>query len=655
MAAAALVAAALPVATGSAGAEEKPDAATAASVTNPQIQTGGLITYLDISPDLNCYAQLLGDVDGAFFGDDACATIMVVGDDSWAPARIPAGSAATSPSDDWVPVSQDVAGSGAPADPYRITTVVDAPSANLRLTQVDIHVVGDNFWTTEITVANQGGSPAEVEVYKAFDCYTADSDNGYGALFGNPVSAVQCIGEDSETGVRNRAETLVGVTPPSSYMEAFYSDIWAAAAAGNLSNTCICEQFEDNGLALGWELTIPAGGTSPTVVHRTEFRSPGQAVTNFRLLDTRRESTPETQIGYSGPIPAPGQTVPVQVAGRGGIPEGGAESVFLNVTGTESTGQGFVTVWPTGQPQPNSSSLNLEAGQTRPNLVFTRVGDGGQVNIFTQSGGHLIADVGAFFPTGSAVRALTNPERILDTRDAQIGYTGPKPGENGEVALRVLGVAGVPDDPAAVAGVILNVTGTEAEAPGFVTVWPEGQLRPNASNLNLAPGEFAAPNLVVVPVGADGSIRLYTQSPAHLIVDIAGYIVPDAGFESVTPFRVLDTRPGSAIGYDAENLGVPGPDAEVRFQVAGVEGSGVPAAGVQSVILNVTATESFDAGFITAYPGGARPEASNLNVERPGQTIPNSVIVPVDSSGFVTLYTQSGGHLLADVAAWIPN
>ena len=38
---------------------------------------------------------------------------------------------------------------------------------------------------------------------------------------------------------------------------------------------------------------------------------------------------------------------------------------------------------------------------------------------------------------------------------------------------------------------------------------------------------------------------------------------------------------------------------------------------------------------------GPRPEASNLNVERPGQTIPNLVIVPVGDGGAVDVFTQT--------------
>jgi hypothetical protein len=49
--------------------------------------------------------------------------------------------------------------------------------------------------------------------------------------------------------------------------------------------------------------------------------------------------------------------------------------------------------------------------------------------------------------------------------------------------------------------------------------------RPLASNLDFAPGE-TIPNLVVVPVGADGKIDLYNSlGTVNLIADLAGYYV----------------------------------------------------------------------------------------------------------------------------------
>ena len=61
------------------------------------------------------------------------------------------------------------------------------------------------------------------------------------------------------------------------------------------------------------------------------------------------------------------------------------------------------------------------------------------------------------------------------------------------------------------------------------------------------------------------------------------------------------------------------------------------------------ATGATGPGFVTVWPGGERPVASNLNVTAQGQNIPNLAIVGVSPSGSVSLYSQSGGHLVVDL------
>ena len=114
-----------------------------------------------------------------------------------------------------------------------------------------------------------------------------------------------------------------------------------------------------------------------------------------RALDTRANSL----TGYTGPKPAAGQTIQLDVTrvGTSQVPDN-ANAVVLNVTGTEATADGFVTVWPCGAPQPTASNLNLTAGSTAPNLVMSKIGDGGNVCLFTQSGTHLVADLAGFWP-----------------------------------------------------------------------------------------------------------------------------------------------------------------------------------------------------------------------------------------------------------------
>ena len=178
-----------------------------------------------------------------------------------------------------------------------------------------------------------------------------------------------------------------------------------------------------------------------------------------------------------------------------------------------------------------------------------------------------------------------------------------------------------------------------------------GRLVPPArtrSNLNLTEAGQTIPNQVMVPIGANGSVSLFTYGGSHLLADVAGYFTAGGGFSPLSPDRILDTRaPG--IGYTGAK---PAAGAVVAIQVAGK--GGVPATGASAVVMNVTATEADAAGFVTAWPSGApQPLASNLNLDSKGQTIANLVVVPIGPDGKVLLYTLEGTHLLADVAGWI--
>ena len=361
-----------------------------------------------------------------------------------------------------------------------------------------------------------------------------------------------------------------------------------------------------------------------------------------RLLDTR-----PPQIGYSGPKPTAEQVVELDVTGVGeaDVPDD-AEAVVLNVTGTEATAVGHVTVYPCGASRPNASNLNLVTGQTVPNSVIVGVGTGGKVCLYTKGGTHLIADIAGWYPAGSSFTP-TVPERMLDTRGSQIGYSGPKPiaGQVIEVDLTGRGAADIPDDAEAV---VLNVTGAEATADGHITVYPCGTTRPRASNLNLVAGQ-TAPNLVIVGVGTDGEVCVYTHAGAHLIADVTGWYPAGSPFTPVVPERILETRTPT-IGYTG---GKPAPGQVVELDVTGVGTAAVPD-DAEAVVLNVTGVGATGDGFVTVYPcGTTRPRASNLNLLA-GETRPNLVIARVGDDGKVCLYTKAGTHLLADITGYQP-
>ncbi|MFN8020112.1 MAG: intradiol ring-cleavage dioxygenase [Acidimicrobiales bacterium] len=397
---------------------------------------------------------------------------------------------------------------------------------------------------------------------------------------------------------------------------------------------------QGNGTTSGGSTTTTGDTTVTPTTSPTTIGAPSAfsaLSTPVRVLDTR-----------SGTKPAAGETVTMAVLGQAGVPSSGVSAVVMNVTATEATAAGYVTVWPDGS-RPTASNLNLEsAGQTRANLVTVPVGADGSVRLFTQSGTHLVADLFGWYAPASASSAgrfvSLTPGRLLDTRSAtQVGYTGSKPAAGATVTVAVLGQQGVPSS--GVSAVALNVTATEATTAGYVTVWPDGS-RPSTSNLNVESSSQTIANQVIVPVGADGSVRLFTQSGTHLVVDVAGWYTDSSAssgtsglFVPVSPYRVLDTRSG----------GVPAAGTTITLLAAA---TGTAAAGRHGLAMNVTATEATKAGYVTVWPDGTRPTASNLNLSAAGQTVANHAICATGSDGGVRLFTQNGTHLVVDVNGW---
>src|SRR5438270_339135 len=142
------------------------------------------------------------------------------------------------------------------------------------------------------------------------------------------------------------------------------------------------------------------------------------------------------------------------------------------------------------------------------------------------------------------------PTRILDTRTGAGGVPIAPVGGGGILNVQVAGRGGVPAS--GVSAVVLNLTATNTTASSFVTAYPAGVLRPNASNLNFVAGQ-TVPNRAIVKLGTGGQISLFNLTGnVDLVADVGGWFsdgsVPSVGtnvFIGVTPARVLDTRDGT--------------------------------------------------------------------------------------------------------------
>ncbi len=105
--------------------------------------------------------------------------------------------------------------------------------------------------------------------------------------------------------------------------------------------------------------------------------------------------------------------------------------------------------------------------------------------------------------------------------------------------LQVTGRAGVPANASAA---VLNLTAVNPTGHGFITAYPCGKARPNASTLNYQPGDPATANLAIVDIGTGGKICLYTLQPVDILADINGWFPAGADYTPRNPNRLLDTR-----------------------------------------------------------------------------------------------------------------
>ena len=106
---------------------------------------------------------------------------------------------------------------------------------------------------------------------------------------------------------------------------------------------------------------------------------------------------------------------------------------------------------------------------------------------------------------------LDTPIRMLDTRDAI-----PTPLPSGIWPQKL--PAGVP---AAASAIFVTVTATQAESPGYITLWGSGST-PNVSNLNYPAGPGAVANTTLTRV-VGGQFDMFNVSPTHIILDVIGY------------------------------------------------------------------------------------------------------------------------------------
>ena len=353
----------------------------------------------------------------------------------------------------------------------------------------------------------------------------------------------------------------------------------------------------------------------------------------------------DSRIG-NAPISA-GQSRLVSLAGQ--VPEG-AVAVAYNITVIDMNAAGWLTVVPGDVANPPvSSTINWSGrGEVLANGIVVGVDGQRAVKVFAGPDGsamstQFVIDVVGYYlpaqlaPSGSTFTPV-DPVRAYDSRTA----LGPLVGgryRNVNLATNTGGV--LPDGVTAVA---YNLTVTDSQGAGFLTVTP-GDITtyPTSSTINWwGPGQMLA-NGIDVKVDAGKSVNVFAGPNANartqFVIDIVGYFAPTSvapagsGFTPVTPTRAYDSRTG------------PGPIAAGQQRTISMATGGLVPEGATAVAYNATVADTTGSGWLTVTPGsvGVLPVSSTINWWATNQFLSNGIAVGVDGQREVNVFAGPNG------------
>ena len=198
--------------------------------------------------------------------------------------------------------------------------------------------------------------------------------------------------------------------------------------------------------------------------------------------------------------------------------------------------------------------------------------------------------------------------------------------------------------PPDVTAVSANFTVAGQAGAGYLSAFNCSPVAPDVSTVNF--GSLPAANQAVIPLSS-GSLCLFSSVDTHVIIDLNGtFRAEGAGtttFHPLSPSRIYDTR-GAAVARLQ-------PGEIRRVKVRGVAG-GAPA-DASAVAVNLTAVLPSAGGWLRAFPcrAGASSDVSNVNFG-PGETRPNSAVVPVSNSGEICLQSDVSLDVIVDLGGY---
>ena len=370
-----------------------------------------------------------------------------------------------------------------------------------------------------------------------------------------------------------------------------------------------------------------------------------------RLVDTRLQN------GGNGPIQGGTfQTFNLQTLAESGkfcpaFNLSSAVAYSLNVTVAPNGPLGYLTIWPTGEPQPVASLMNSPDGRVKANAAIVPAGTGGAVNVFVSDTTNVVIDINGYFDNASESSALAffplTPCRVVDTRNPNGPLGGPslQAGVKRDFPVQTSNC----DIPSSAQAYSFNFTAAPigGQPLGYLTVWPTGQSKPVVSTLNDPTGTIVA-NAAIVPAGQpNGEIAVFPSDATNLVIDVNGYFAPASSAKNplslytLVPCRILDTRKTFGSFVNTIPVSVTGSSC------------GIPLAA--AFVLNATVVPPASLGYLTLWPQGEKqPVVSTLNA-LDGAITSNMAIVPASPTGAIDAFASNETQLILDISSYFSS
>ena len=251
---------------------------------------------------------------------------------------------------------------------------------------------------------------------------------------------------------------------------------------------------------------------------------------------------------------------------------------------------------------------------------------------------------------GDSSGTVVNRRALLRASGVVAGIAGI----GGYAAANAPAAVAAPGDPlvigvqnsAGTASTALRSGGADADGPTLIL----GNLGPGVPlRLESQTGvdlETAEPGDLMNIEGDLRFVHSFTSAGASVYTSVtASQLFP------VRPYRAVDTRTEAGQSYllyapgslDSEGRLIGGHTMEIDLSYDVYLGT--------AVFANLTVTQPVSGGFLTLWPGGARPATSTLNYTA-GQTVANFCVSGLGPYDSVLVYARSTTHVLLDVVAF---